>query len=255
MKMKNSFVKKEKKNRPLVLLCAVMLAIGLGAMAGCSAKETEENMHSETSAPAEGEEKAVTPEPEEEEAVTPEPEEEEAVTPAPEEEEAVTPTPEEEEAVTPAPEEEEAAAPTPTEEETEEEIPELVWEKAEEYVTELYSYDWANIEEYDYIDWRITSLEHCYTYEDFEGMVLQVYRLDFQFLSDHPENVELVGGMSITEDGWVTIDYANSRFLIFRQEGETRSYLKIMCENDCSPGDETFTNDLKNRLENTNALE
>ena len=121
--------------------------------------------------------------------------------------------------------------------------------KTEELVAEGYSAEQADHAEYYYTDWRIESLAHCYTYENFEGKVLQVYQLNHQFLSNKPENIYLAGGMSITEDGWVTIDYPNSRFLIFQQDEETLSFLAWMFENDCLPGDEVFSNDLKNQLE------
>ena len=59
----------------------------------------------------------------------------------------------------------------------------------------------------------------------------------------------LTGGMSITEDGWVTPDYSNSRFLVFQQNGDNLSYLTYLFENDCYPSDEIFTDDLRNQLE------
>lgn len=129
-------------------------------------------------------------------------------------------------------------------------VPDIVLDKAEELVAEWYTVMQADFADYDYTDWRIASLAHCYTYEDFDGMVLQIYQLNHEFLSGKPENVKLVGGMSISEDGWVTTDYPNSRFLVFWQNGENLSFLTWMFENDCVPGDETFTEDLKNQLEN-----
>ena len=128
-------------------------------------------------------------------------------------------------------------------------VPNVVVEKAEELITGWYLNEQANNEEYAYIDWRIESLMHCYTYDDFEGMVLQIYQLNHEFLSDKPENILLAGGMSVTDDGWVTPGYPNSRFLVFRQDGETLSFLVCLFENDCFPGDELFSDDLKNLLE------
>lgn len=66
----------------------------------------------------------------------------------------------------------------------------------------------------------IESLAHCYTYEDFEGMVLQVYRMNIEFLFDMPERVFLAGGMSMTEDGWVVPNYPSSKYLVFQQDKE-----------------------------------
>ena len=134
------------------------------------------------------------------------------------------------------------------------EVPDVVLEKAKELVAGWYAAGQEDFADYYFTDWRIESLAHCYTYEDFEGMVLQVYQLNHEFLSDKPENISLAGGMSITEDGWVTADYPNSRFLIFQQDGETLSFLACMFENDCLPGDEMFSDDLKNQLEDIGAL-
>ena len=128
-------------------------------------------------------------------------------------------------------------------------VPDVVVEKAEELITGWYLNEQANNEEYSYTNWRIESLTHCYTYDDFEGMVLQIYQLNHEFLSDKPENILLAGGMSVTDDGWVTPSYPNSRFLVFRQDGEILSFLVCLFENDCFPGDELFSDDLKNLLE------
>ena len=61
---------------------------------------------------------------------------------------------------------------------------------------------------YDYVDGRIESLEYVTA---FEGYV--VYRLDYRFLVDHPENVILAGGMSLDEDGWLR-DYPMVAYLM-----------------------------------------
>ena len=58
------------------------------------------------------------------------------------------------------------------------------------------------------------------TYEHFSGMTLQVYQMNYQFLSGTPEKVVPAGGMTVDEEGWVVPDYPDSRFLIFRQEGQ-----------------------------------
>lgn len=110
---------------------------------------------------------------------------------------------------------------------------------------ELVSQKYTNCQDANYSNWRIESLTHVYTYEEFEGMTLQIYQLNYEFFADNPENVMLVGGMTIDEDGWVVPEYANSTFLIFKQEGASLSYLAYIFENDCSPGDEIFTSDLK----------
>lgn len=122
-------------------------------------------------------------------------------------------------------------------------VPDIVQQKAEEFVEELYLDGWLPAD--TYTDWRIASLTHSYTYEDFNGMALQVYRLNYEFLADKPEEIQLVGGMSIDEDGWVVASYPNSDYLIFQQDGDRLAYLRHMFENDCLPGDETFTSDLQ----------
>ncbi len=124
-------------------------------------------------------------------------------------------------------------------------IPDIVLEEAQAWTTEEYEYHKRVSPGNHYSDWRIESLVHCYTYEDYEGMTLQVYRMNIQFLSDMPESVFLVGGMSVTEDGWVVPDYPNSRYLVFQQDGDTLTLLVRMFENDCEPGDDTFTHDLE----------
>ncbi len=128
------------------------------------------------------------------------------------------------------------------------ELPDIVLEEAQAWTVEEYEYAVRESPGNHYIDWRIESLAHCYTYEDFQGMVLQVYRMNIEFLSEQPEDVFLVGGMTITEDGWVVPNYADSRYLIFRQDGEELTLLTRMFENDCFAGDETFTLDLERRL-------
>ncbi len=133
-------------------------------------------------------------------------------------------------------------------------VPEPVLDKAKELVAEQYLNAQEEFADYQYSNWRIESLSQCYTYEDFDNMVLQVYRLNYEFFSDKPKSIFLAGGMTVTEDGWVVPDYPDSRYLIFRQDGETLSFLICLFENDCLPGDEIFTNDLKQQLMNLGVL-
>lgn len=131
------------------------------------------------------------------------------------------------------------------------EAPAVVLDAASQYVEGDYI-DLRN-RGYGYSDWRIESLGLVYTYEDFEEMTLQVYQMNYEFLADDPEKVQLVGGMTMDEEGWVVPGYPYSIYLIFRQEGEEFSYLTALGENDCFPGDETFTNDLAYTLESISA--
>ena len=128
-------------------------------------------------------------------------------------------------------------------------VPDVVLDAAKQYVAERFQggrRDGINAD--DYSDWRIESLAHAYTYDDLFGMTLQVYRLNYEFLASNPESILLVGGMTIDEEGWVVVDYANSTYFIFQQEREKLIHLLTLFENDCSPGDETFTSDLKLQL-------
>lgn len=133
-------------------------------------------------------------------------------------------------------------------------VPEIVLEHAKELVSEWYTTAQTEFAEYGYINWRIELLTHCHTYDDFEGMTVQIYQLNYELLSEKPQNIMLTGGMSITEDGWVTPDYSNSRFLVFQQNGDDLSYLTYLFENDCYPPDEIFTDDLRNQLEATDII-
>lgn len=131
------------------------------------------------------------------------------------------------------------------------EIPDLVMDAANQYVEQRYN-DIHN-QEGGFSKWRIEALEHVYTYDDFEGMTLQVYRMNFEFLAIDPEKVVLAAGASVDEEGWTVIDYPNSTYLIFRQDGEKLSHLLNLFENDCFPGDIAFNEDLRMSLESLSA--
>lgn len=127
-------------------------------------------------------------------------------------------------------------------------IPDIVLDEAQVWTIEEYEYYKRVSPGSDYSDWRIESLAHCYTYEDFDGMTLQVYRMNIEFLAEAKDSDILAGGMSMTEDGWVVPDYPNSRYLVFRQDGEELTLLMRMFENDCEAGDDIFTQDLEYNL-------
>lgn len=96
--------------------------------------------------------------------------------------------------------------------------------------------------DYGYADWRIELLERVYTYNDTDGPALDIYRMNYQFLSEAPENVVPAGGVYVTADGWVCPTYPDSTYLVFNADTDT--LLFTMMENDCHPGDESFTSDL-----------
>lgn len=116
--------------------------------------------------------------------------------------------------------------------------------RAEWYAKTAYETAVRSFVDYDYIAWRVKYWEKCYTYDDLEGKVYEIYRFDYEFLSESPEKVELAGGMSISGDGWVTPEYPDSRYLIYERDGEQREFVTMLSENDCVPGDEVFTEDL-----------
>lgn len=75
---------------------------------------------------------------------------------------------------------------------------------------------------YDYVDGRIESLEYVTSFEGYD-----VYRLDYRFLVDHPENVVLAGGMSLDEAGWLR-DYPMVAYLILHNgEFASVSYTEL----------------------------
>ena len=116
--------------------------------------------------------------------------------------------------------------------------------RAEWYAKTAYQTALEGPDNYDYKSWRVKYWEKCYTYDDLEGKVYEVYRFDYEFLSGSPEDVVLAGGMAVTEDGWVTPDYPDSRYLVYERDGEKRTFVTMLFENDCEPGDEVFTGDL-----------
>lgn len=136
-------------------------------------------------------------------------------------------------------------------------VPDVVVERAKEYVLDRYhmategspkdKWDYT-----DYIDWRIESLKHVYTYEDFyDGKDYEIYQLNYQFLAKTPDEVPLVGGMTITEDGWVVPEYAYSSYYVYEKTDNGIQYVTFLFANDGDPGDgnEPFTSDLKLALD------
>jgi len=132
-------------------------------------------------------------------------------------------------------------------------VPGDVLEAAKLEVEQLFKIYCEDYPHYGYVDWRIENLNYSYTYEDLDGMRLVIYQMNYELLSKSPENVVLAGGMYITEDNWVMPNYRNCTYLIFRQDGDTLKFLNSMMENDCTPGTELFTDDLRrilSRIEN-----
>ncbi len=103
-----------------------------------------------------------------------------------------------------------------------------------------------------YSDWRIEDLRYQYTYDDFNGMKLHIYRFNYEFLANNPDEVELVGGMEMDEEGWVVPGYPNSNHLIFEEKDGKLEFVGKFGANDCYPGDALYTSDLQNWWNNRN---
>ena len=127
-------------------------------------------------------------------------------------------------------------------------VPDIVLEAAKTKVGQFFEMDRESFPGYGYVNWRIEDLKYSYTYENLDDMQLVIYQMNYEFLSESPENIVLAGGMYITEDNWVMPNYPNSSFLIFRQDGDTLTFLGSMMANDCTPGTQTFTDDLRRVL-------
>ena len=119
-------------------------------------------------------------------------------------------------------------------------------EKAKIVVSEKY----ADMQDAGYMNWRIDSLTEEYYY-DFggadAGVRVTVYQLGYALLAENPDQVTLTGGMTIDEEGWVVPEYPGSMYLCLVADGGALSYV-VLTENDCFPGDEVFTEDLKQVL-------
>lgn len=126
-------------------------------------------------------------------------------------------------------------------------IPEQVKGEAKNYIQEQFELYGEG-----YSDWRIEDLRYQYTYDDFNGMKLHIYRFNYEFLAINPDEVELVGGMEIDEEGWVVPGYPNSHHLIFEEKDGKLKFLVKFGANDCYPGDITYTSDLQNWWDNRN---
>lgn len=131
-------------------------------------------------------------------------------------------------------------------------VPDVVWEQAEQYVQSMF--EEAGGQSGRYTEWRVTDAEYCYTYDNIGGTDYEVYRFNYEFLARSPKDIDLAGGMSISEDGWVVPDSPNSHYLVFSKEEEGLSFFCGMYENDCEPGDELFTSDLLNYFNEANRI-
>lgn len=116
-----------------------------------------------------------------------------------------------------------------------------------EFAKEVVGQRYADRKAEGYCNWMINTLEYVYTYEELEGCKVTIYQLNYKFLALEPDKVTLTGGMTMDEAGWVTPEYPNSTYLALVADGGALSYL-VLTENDCFPGDEVFTEDLRQLL-------
>ena len=122
-------------------------------------------------------------------------------------------------------------------------VPELVRQKAEQLVKNTFLYEKQL--SVHYIDWRVESVTYSYTYQNFEGMVLEIYQFNFQLLTKKPEEIQLLEGMQIGADGWVVTGCPNSNYLVYQRTGDALIYLRHIFETEYVPGDKEFTEELQ----------
>lgn len=125
-------------------------------------------------------------------------------------------------------------------------VPDYILSQAHQQVQIYFDKSVLTFPESEYSDWRIKNLKWSYSYDDLNGLNLDVYQMNFEFLTENPEKVVIAGGMYITENNWVCPTYPNSTYLIIDRECANidNSLICTLMENDCLPGDKTFTSDL-----------
>ena len=117
---------------------------------------------------------------------------------------------------------------------------------------EVVAGQFAQMKDFGYINWQIDALTEEYIYGPNEEQSLgdmlrvSVYRLEYAFLAEDPESVALAENMTIDEDGWAKQEYP-AAYLCVITDGGALSY-KVLQVNDCVPGDDVFTEDLKQLL-------
>lgn len=108
------------------------------------------------------------------------------------------------------------------------------------------------MKEFGYSNWRIDSLTEEYKYGPNEKQSLgdmlwvNVYRLESAFFVENPDEITLPENLTMDEDGWVKQEYPGP-YLCVIADGGAVSY-RVLTENDCEPGDEAFTEKLKQLL-------
>ena len=83
---------------------------------------------------------------------------------------------------------------------------------------------------------RISAMEGPWL-ETCRGVEIETWRINYEYHTTTPEAAEnvIVGGMYLTEDGWLCPTYPNCTYLFFQVEGDKRHFLITALKNDCSP--------------------
>lgn len=84
--------------------------------------------------------------------------------------------------------------------------------------------------------------------KEWRGQQLEVWELNYEYHTDADADLVwnhfIVGGMYLTEDGWLCPTYPNSTFLIFAQEDGQRRYVDAIMNNTDEAGDDDFWADV-----------
>ncbi len=105
-----------------------------------------------------------------------------------------------------------------------------------------------------YDDWRILSVNGPY-YEETAGVMVEIWRLNYQLHTTTPDTVALAGSRYMTEDGWVSAGYPDSDYFYFQaEEHGGLTYLFHESRSVGTPGTEIFRSDLINTLSDLGIL-
>ena len=99
-------------------------------------------------------------------------------------------------------------------------------------------FSWLSEDEMPQFDgWRVENLTGPYE-NDIRGVKVEIWRVNYEYHADDPVKAEnlLVGGMYVTEDGWLCPTYSNCTYYIFLPDEQGSRYLAaVMMANDCAP--------------------
>ncbi len=108
---------------------------------------------------------------------------------------------------------------------------------------------------YDYMDYRISSLELICTYENLDGKDYEVWLMNYEFLVNDPEAVLILpGAMEIDSEGWLTT-HPDTCYLILEKVEDTLVFVTAAALNDSSPvwNPDGFVEDMRIALANAAA--